>query len=385
MFTGRPIKVNSATESSPFEVSVASIFLGDQVRLALTLYLPVAPNFRPPVILIHGLLSSSETFDLPGAPQASLARHLAINGFTVVTYDQRGARQSQTTTWQFGLHELVTEDLVGVIAWTLDRFQAERVTLGCHSLGGLEAYALRVFLSGRDTPWNGVTEAHLGDVFVIASPSGFSPDLLPWRTILRRGGPFVDTIDENRDGTVSGDEYSAGLIQLTFPALGALLWPNAIACYRRFLAGHPSLGKLAALLPSPLHVYNRNDFDRSVFTLVMGSHILDKGSARLLLELKQAMETAGELAIHRGDRLIRLPNDLVGVNPFRVLTISSAGDRMVPEADVVAVHTVIKNGRHINVEAEFGIVSGHIGFLFKPVLFPRVYGAIDDFLNAGTD
>lgn len=383
MFSVRRSDIDHSRESSPFDISAASIDLGNQVRLALTLYLPVEPSARPPVLLIHGLLSSSETFDLPGAPRASLARYLATNGFRVVTYDQRGARQSQTTSWQFGLYELVTEDLVGVIAWTLDRFQAERVTLGCHSLGGLEAYALRVFLSGRNTPWNGVTEAHMGDTFVIASPSGFSPELSPWRTILQRGGPFVDGIDENRDGAVSGDEYSAGLIQLSFPTLGALLWPGAIGWYRRILAGHPSLGKLAAYLPSLIHVYNRRDFDRSVFSLVMASHILDRGSARLLYELKQAMETAGELAINREGRLIRLPVDLAGVYPFRVLTISSAGDRMVPEGDVTAVHTLIKGGRHINVEAEFGVESGHIGFLFKPGLFPDVYRAITDFLEAG--
>ena len=381
----RSLSLANSGNSGRFDVSTVSIDLTDEVRLGLTLYLPESANALPPVILIHGLHSSSESFDLPGAPESSLARHLAAHGLSVVTYDQRGARRSTQSTWQFGLHELVTEDLVGVIAWTLGRFQAERVTLGCHSLGGLEAYALRVFLSGGVAPWNGVTEANLGDLFVIAAPAGFSPELPPWRTILQRGGPFVNGIDENQDGTVSADEYAAGLIQLTFPAFGALLWPNAITWYRSFLANHPGLGKIGALLPSPLPIYNRSDFERSVFPSVMGSRILDRGSAQLLHELKQAMEAAGELAVRRGDRLIRLPDDLAGVKPFRLLTISSSGDRMVPEADVVAVHSVIANGRHINVEREFGIGSGHIGFLFKPGLFPRVYSAICEFLNVSWD
>jgi pimeloyl-ACP methyl ester carboxylesterase len=53
------------------------------------------------IILVHGLLSSADIYDVPGLETIGLARHLQAAGFTVVSYDQRGAGESTTDGWRF--------------------------------------------------------------------------------------------------------------------------------------------------------------------------------------------------------------------------------------------------------------------------------------------
>jgi pimeloyl-ACP methyl ester carboxylesterase len=370
-----------ATSSAAQEPEEA-LLLEQGGTLRLKIYHPAALLYPDPVILIHGLLSSADAFDLPGAPHVSFARYLQGAGWRVITYDQRGAGGSTAEAWTFGLRELALEDLPAVVAYALRRFNAGRVRLGSQSFGGVQAYLLRAFLAARGGPWRGVAEGHLGDAFAIAAPARFSPARAPWREILRQGEPFIRGLDADGDGKITSEEYVHGQIRLFHPLLGAILRPGTIRRGTRFMAGHPFLAAFSGWLPSPVLVYNRRDFEPRVFPLVLKSRILNVGAPQVLFELEQAMHNDGVLTLEYGGCTVRLPDDLKTARPFRLLTISSARDRMVPAPDVAIVHGAVGGGEHLNTEEAFGIPCGHAGYLFKAGLYPQVYEAIRRFLSA---
>jgi len=353
--------------------------IGNSVRLRLRVYPPTRWNGTDPVVLVHGLLSSSDIFDLPGVPEASLARYLQHRGFLVVTYDQRGAGGSQTQSWKFGLSELVTEDLPSVVAWTLRTFDAKRVTLGSHSLGGLEVYLLRAFLAmGGQT--GEVTPDCLGHTFTIASPASFTPQLSPWRLALRRKSLFLERTD-TPEGVVTPTEYAWGLFDLSCPRLAARVPVEKVGAIWAFLGRHRFVAALSSFLPTPILVYSPGDFSMFALPNVLNSRILDQGAGQLLAELGQAMRTAGEMDIETGGQKIKMPEALSFVPPFSLLTIASRGDRMIPEADVRTATSFVAGVEHVVVEDRFGIRCGHAGYLFKPSLYPQVYRMVEAFIG----
>src|SRR5690348_13614263 len=76
---------------------------------------PAAPGLG--VVMVHGLLSASDVFDVRGREETSLARFISAAGHHVVTYDQRGAGDSTAADWKFGLETHSLVDLPAVLAF----------------------------------------------------------------------------------------------------------------------------------------------------------------------------------------------------------------------------------------------------------------------------
>jgi pimeloyl-ACP methyl ester carboxylesterase len=358
------------------------------VSLRLRIYHPVQPLDRPPVILLHGLLSSSDMFDAPGVPEASLARYLQQQGFAVVTFDQRGAGGSTVDNWTFGLGELTFHDLPAVIRYSLDLFDADRVTLSGHSLGGVQAYLLRAFLARYEGACHGITIHHLGDAFILASPARFTPDLPLWKALTRISHRLIGCMDHDEDGKIHREDFVTAQTTLQSPSLNFLVYillktrvvPWFVRHAIRWAATYPFIARIFLRLSLNNVLFHRHDFDPAIFHYIIKARILDAGSVQLLHDIKNGVQSDGVFSIAYENLHISLPDDLRLAPPFRLMTVTSSCDGLIPAGDVTAAHETVQGGRSLITEQTFGISSGHSGYLFKPALYPQVYETIYRFL-----
>jgi pimeloyl-ACP methyl ester carboxylesterase len=337
-------------QSDPAHFEVVS----DGCRLAARSYAPDSSGYDGGVLLIHGLLSSADIFDLPGTPAASLARHLQSQGIHTVSYDQRGAGGSTTTGWRFGLGEHALVDLPAVVAACASRFGWRRIVLAGHSLGGLIWLRfLRSLPYSRES--NGVTV--VGGV-AIASPAVFDSRLPPWCDLARRGRRFIERIDHDENDIVSREEFTSAQILLYWPWARPLAHPRLL----RFLMKHGARRRWVAQAlrtsPAPTLVFHRDDFDTTTFMRVLGSRVLDRGSHALLLELFELI----------GGQLETGP-PITGIVP---LCVGSGWDRLIPLGTVAGFARQFAEARTVVVEDEVSVPCGHVGYFFKPKVHQHV-------------
>jgi len=334
-------------------------------RLAVRSYPPVSTtSARAGVILLHGLLSSADVFDVPGLESMSLARGLQREGFHVVSYDQRGAGESTTEGWSFGLNEHALVDLPAVLTECRRRFGFERVVLLGHSLGGT------IWLRYVQSPWTPGASGRptvVGGV-VLASPADFDRAFPPWSDIANRGRGFVESIDRNRDGIVSREEFVAAQVTLYWPWATRLLHPAAIR-FQLSLGSRSSLvAGILRVLPLPSLIYHRDDFDNATFQRVLQSKTLDRASQQLMLELAD-------------DVLNPAPANPQPPLALRVLCVGSTQDRLVPLRTVEGFARRFTSARVIATETEYGHLSGHVGYLFKAGVRERVLADVVSYLR----
>lgn len=336
----------------------------------------------PIVLLVHGLLATSDIFDVPTVPERSLARLLADDGFRVFSYDQRGAGGSVTAKVDFGMATHAFEDLPAVIEFIEGRTRTSEIHLVCHSMGGLLAYLLRCYLTlapdatGRCASWS------RGRTVYIASPAAFNPEWKPWGALSRQGKGFLYRLDPSGIGIVSRAAFVRAQSLVHAPVLGRLLPLSLLEAAMNVSARSDRLAGIARRAPLPMLIYHEDDFDNHTFRALLDSKALHQAPVRVFAELLEATRTSA-LVVRGPGAEVSLPDDLAVCPPQSFLTITSHQDRLVPSEAVEAAHRFTTAGRHIVCEESFGIASGHAGYLFKSGLHPRILDTITGFLRRG--
>lgn len=313
-------------------------------------YIP-ASNAHPGsgVVLLHGLLSSADVFDVPGLESMSFARNLQRAGVHAMSYDQRGAGASTTDGWQFGLREHALIDLPAVLAECRGRLGWDRVVLAGHSLGGtIWLKYVREAGTTRARPDQPVV---VGGV-ALASPANFDRQHKPWSDIARRGRAFVESIDHNRDAIVTREEFVGAQVTLYWPWASLAFRPDGVRAGLRLGASSPFWAGVMRRLPVPTLIHHKADFDNAAFQRVLQSRTLDRGPLTLLLELVDAVLKGEEGPTEP-------PIDLP------VLCVGSTLDRLVPLTTVEAFARRFAGARVMATEQAYGLPSGHVGYFFK--------------------
>ncbi len=118
----------------------------DGWRIALHRWRPAEKRFLEPVILTHGFIENRRIWDL--APDRSLARTLASQGFDVWSFELRGSGDSQAppvsdlSGWKFSIDDFIRHDAPAAIRTALAESGSDQVLMVGHSLGGLITYAV---------------------------------------------------------------------------------------------------------------------------------------------------------------------------------------------------------------------------------------------------
>ncbi|KPI99336.1 Lipase 3 [Papilio xuthus] len=104
---------------------------------------------RRPVLLVHGIIDSSDTFIIRG--NGSLAISLANKGYDIWALNTRGNRYSKAhkylnpddgTFWNFSFHEMGYYDLPATIDYILNRTNQKQLSAIGHSQGNTHFYVL---------------------------------------------------------------------------------------------------------------------------------------------------------------------------------------------------------------------------------------------------
>lgn len=332
----------------PFRVASGGVSLGAKS------YAP-AKNARPGggVILLHGISSSADVFDIPDRPDISFARRLAGAGLHTITYDQRGATGSPVGDWRFGLREHALVDLPAVLAACRQQFGFERVVLTGHSLGGT------VWLSymeggGPSLPGQPVIAGGV----VIGSPPEFDRAFSPWTEIAARGRAFVESIDHDKDLIIAREEFVSAQVWLYWPRLKWLFLPGGTRLFMRLAASVRPVAALLRRAKIPSLVYHRDDFDTPTFQRMLRSNALDRASSQLLLEVADLV--LGKLPPSRPP----IPLDIFG--------IGSSLDRLVPLRTVQGFAKRFTPARIVATEDAYGAACGHVGYFFKEAVRDRL-------------
>ena len=352
------------------------------VRLSVHRYPPSRPARDTPVVLVHGLLSSSDIFDVPGVPEASLARFFQAAGFVTYTFDVRGAGGSITDTWAFGLREFAFEDLAGVVKLALARDEAARAVLVGHSLGGLAIYLLLAALSSEDVhEVPGLEAGQIAAVATLGSPAGFSPDMEPWRTFAQTGSALFDRLDPNGDGRIERVDWTRSSV--TIPVFDSLTLPASLVGAAESLAARSHLVSwLLLILPLRSLLYDQSDFDAATFARVLSSRTIDRGSLALVREVFDAATGDGKVRVPvASNGEIVLPDHLASLGGIPLLTVASEDDRLVPEQDVAWIHEYHR-GTSLLAGRDLGMTCGHAGYLFKDGLRESMRVRMLKFINA---
>ena len=341
------------------------------VELSGRSYAPASNDFPGAgVVMLHGIVSSADTFDAPGLEAMSLARAIQAAGIHAVSYDQRGAGDSTTQDWQFGLTEHALVDLPAVLAECRRRFGFERVVLLGHSLGGTiwhRYVAGPTGTTGATGPAHGALPRIVGGV-VLASPADFDKSFPPWSDLFARGREFVESIDHNRDLIVAREEFVAAQIWLYWPRAAWIFRPWVVALNMRLGARFRFVARGLRTGPFPSLIYHRDDFDDATFQKVLQSKMLDRASAMLLREI------GGEIFTPQPPPASAIDLD--------VLCIGSAQDGLVPLRSVEGFARRFKNARVLASETAYGVPSGHVGYLFKQGLRDRVAAEAVNYLRS---
>jgi pimeloyl-ACP methyl ester carboxylesterase len=325
------------------------------------------------VVMVHGLLSSADVFDVDGRERMSLARHLRDEGFHAVSYDQRGAGASTATDWTFGIdtHSLV--DLPAVLAVCRERFGFERVVFVSHSLGGtIWIRYVRARLAAASgaavTPRDSTHQPDIVGGAVLASPAFFTRDYAPWGDIADRGPAFIAASDANHDDVVVREEFVRAQIALYQPGMARVLRPRLLRAILALGGRFTLMAAILRRLPTRPVIYHPDDFDDRTFRHVLGSKTIDRGPARLLVDLYEEI-VAGP------------PDPPPARLPFDGLAIGSALDGFVPLAAVRVFADQFRRARLIVTEDDFGMPSGHIGYLFKAGVQQPTFAAVANYLR----
>lgn len=354
----------------------------DGIRLRVRLYNPVTPLSSDPIVLVHGLLSSSDIFDVPNADHVSLARRLGDQGYTVVTYDQRGAGGSQTNNWAFGLAEIALMDLPAVIEYAMDVTESQKVILGGHSLGGVQIYLLMCYAAMSSERKLTIDMSNIAACFTMASPVRLTPSIPPWCLIRAKWKTYYDLLDPDGDGRITPADFVRVQAGFFRPFWVTLLLPGIVRYCMKLGGQFRIVAAVLKCLPIPSLLYRGTDFDSRVFKEIMASKVLDAGPLQLLTEVRGAIESNGRLKVEYLAEEVTLPDSLEQVKSMRILTMTSEMDNFVPPSDVIAIHSYIANGTSIVTESDLGIGSGHSGYLFKPNLHDLVFNQIIAFLRS---
>lgn len=333
-------------------------------RLMVRHYAPSTDAFAGgAVVLVHGLSSSADIWDVPGLEAVSLARALQAAGLRVITFDQRGAGQSTTATWRFTLGDLAHGDLPAVIGAVGTRLGIDRIVLGGHSLGGL------IWLRWLQRRPDVTLAPRVVGGFAIASPAVFDPADPPWSALVRRGRGFIAAIDRDGDAIVSREEFVASQIELDWPWARPVFRPSGIRIALG-LGGRSSLAAgLLRISPFPTLIYRPGDFDNGTFRRVLASTALDKTSAALLLDLYEQIPKDS-------------PPAASAPLPLDVLCIGSTDDRFIPLKTVMGFAAAFRSADVRATETVFGAPSGHVGYFFKATLRPKVFGAVTTYARS---
>jgi pimeloyl-ACP methyl ester carboxylesterase len=334
----------------------------DGLSLAARSYQPDRDRFPGnAVILLHGIFSSADMFDVRGLEAISLARRLQRDGIHVITYDQRGGGDSSVTSWKFGIREHALVDLPAVIVEANRRFGLERIVLGGHSLGGM--IWLR-WMQANGTA-GGPLPLVVGAV-AIASPAFFDQAFPPWSDFADRGRSFVESIDANSDRIIDRAEFTRGQALLYRPWMRPLLSPAMVERSIRLGAKAPWAAGLVRRLPIPSLIYNGDDFDSRTFMYLLRSRAIDRGSNQLLLELFDAIGSMPG------------PSDPV---PLDVLCIGSAADHLVPLRTVEGLASLFRKAHVVSTERDYGSPTGHAGYFFKASVRDGVYADVKRYVE----
>lgn len=348
------------------------------IKLRIHRYRPKQkiPERKYPIVLVHGLLNSSDLFDIPGAEDLSLARILGQAGYDVYTYDQRGAGDSPIEDWAVGLKEDAYEDLPAVIEYSLKNSQAEKVILGGYSLGGLIIYLCVSSLVKQDVRKGGPQKDQIHRVFAIASPGALHSRTGRWKKLFIRGQQMLDSAGVS----IEREEFLKGQFLIRFPLLSRLVGIRTIKSLFRF-AG---TGKFAACLvksvPFPTFLYKPLDFDCKTFARVARSKLLDRSPTQVFTEFFSFAQAGGKISIQSDEGLVTLPEDFEKWSGIPLLLFSSGQDELVLTGEVREVEKRVESSRLVIIENEIGISCGHAGYLFQKKIAPFVHKTMLEFL-----
>lgn len=193
---------------------------------------PGAPPRRHPVVLCHGIMSTSYTWDLNA--RTSLATWLARRGFDVYALDLRGGGQSLRPGWfdaqryDYTFDDYAELDVPAVVAAVSARAGGRPVHWVGHSMGGMVMYA---WLPGD-------VEGRVRSFTAAGSPPSLS-DHLP---LMRRGMALFPLVDFFFDELPGGDLATlySGWAHLSTITPLHILWnvENTSPEERRQLAAH---------------------------------------------------------------------------------------------------------------------------------------------------
>jgi pimeloyl-ACP methyl ester carboxylesterase len=355
--------------------------IGSQAKLQVHMYRPEQPPETDPIVLVHGIQSSSQIFDVPCAADCSLARFLCSAGYLVVTFDHRGAGGSWVKSWDFGLKHLALVDLPVVIKHALNESGSNQVTLAGHSLGGTTGYLLRAYLKKSGGSLCGITKDHLGKTFTIASPMRLSPELFPFSNINQKREQLRKLFEKDQNGIISLERFIQGQMMILNSVLGRLAAPGLIRKLLEWSAWSPRFANLIRRLRPRALFYDPNDFDARTFYALTTSRAMGSGSSRLMLELMDFIKAGGAIRVKHKDIKVDLFDDLKSMKGFRPLVISSSSDRLVPRLDATALYEPTEKKHMIITDRDYGIQCGHVGYLFKPGLYRLVRDDILRFLR----
>jgi pimeloyl-ACP methyl ester carboxylesterase len=177
--------VRSFYQNETDEQEIHFFRTGDHWRLACKRYVPAEPLDVKPIVLCHGLGSNHSTFDL--APEVSLARFLAQEGFDVWSFDLRGhgasARPLLFNQHRYGwsFDDYVLQDVPALLQMIRAQTGFSQVHWIGHSMGGLLLYAY-LSRNNNGSIRSGIT---VGSGLDYSGSSSQFGSLLKWRWLLR--------------------------------------------------------------------------------------------------------------------------------------------------------------------------------------------------------
>jgi hypothetical protein len=134
-------------------------------------------------------------------------------------------------------------------------------------------------------------------------------------------------------------------------------------------------------LPIPVFVYRRSDFNAETFHLSVRSKVLDRASAKIILDLINFGKEGGNIELNFNNQMVRLPDDISLWEDISLLMFTSHEDDLVHSDEVEEVASVSKQGQYVLTEDAFGNPCGHFGYLIKKGLRTQVSERILEFLR----
>jgi pimeloyl-ACP methyl ester carboxylesterase len=338
-----------------------------------------SPEKPYPVILIHGLLNSSELFDVPESGNLSFTNALSDEGYIVCAYDQRGSGESSNPGWNFGLEENVFTDLPAVVRFCLSHCGYDKAILGGYSLGGLIIYCFYSFLSKFSAELAGLKKENIHKIFTISSPGAFHQRTGRWKHIFTRGMRML----RGAGPVINRSQFIRGQIYIRSPLMSKFVGLSTIELCLKLAQKSPRSASFIKALPVPSFLYTRSDFDPATFMRVVRSRALDRTSRQIFQVLLHFAEQDGRIELDLNERTVSLPSDFQYWDEIPLLLISSQKDKLVCTSEVEEVRRRVNSAVLFNLDQETGQGCGHAGYLFKKGLTEIVRKNIIQFMRGG--